>query len=279
VADAFRGIVVSAPVKIDGPSLQIVNSGISPQELRFALLFWDRIDFPENNFINIGASPEFEFLVQEGIAQRTRIDPIIFGTVSGARVFRDCHVAAFKKLNERNPGCWATSSEFGAIVFNDKELEAGRGLLVTLHDCLPVPDQDVPLQDVLDFKAKRRSELLALRDALDEAYLKIAASPDRDFALSSEIARLQRACTDYLKSAKGFGLDFRMMDMTANINLIAGAIAAQATFAATGSAPLAIGAAAAASIGVKAGPALKLKQAPVSPFQYVARYHREVFTL
>ncbi len=275
----FRGLVISNPVRLKDGALEVISSNVSPQELRFALLFWDKVDFPDNNIISTGATPEFQFLMDEGFAQRTRIEPVIFGTLSGARVFRDCHVAAFERLNKENPGSWAASSEFGAFIFNENELDAGRGLLVTLHDSLPVPDQDVPLQDIMEFRTKRRSELLALREALDEAYLRIAASPDRDFALSSEVARLQRACTDYLNSAKGFGLDFRMMDMTANINLVSAAIAGSAAFAASASAPLAIGAAAAASIGVKVGPALKLKQAPNSPFQYVAHYHREVFTL
>lgn len=103
MADAFRGIVVSAPVKINGGDLQMVANGVSPQELRYALLFWDKIDFPSNSIIHIASSSDFEFLIDEGIAQRTMIDPVMFGTMSTASIIRDCQVAAFRQLDAKVP--------------------------------------------------------------------------------------------------------------------------------------------------------------------------------
>ena len=164
-------------------------------------------------------------------------------------------------------------------MFNEDEVEAGRGALVSLHRALPVPDQDVPLDDILKFKEKRRPELLALRATLDDAYLAVANSADPQFALQSKTAQVEQACDDYMRSAKGFGLSFRMMNLDASVNLVALAASSLAAKAANLDWQNAVGSIAASTIAVNVGHALKNKAASDRPYHYVARYHDELFTL
>ena len=46
-----RGLVVSPPIEIQGSNLFVKSSSLDPQELRFALLFWDRLVWPSSRNI------------------------------------------------------------------------------------------------------------------------------------------------------------------------------------------------------------------------------------
>jgi hypothetical protein len=90
-------------------------------------------------------------------------------------------------------------------------LEPGRGVLVSLHRALPVPDKDVPLQDILEFRTKRSDELIALRRHLEEIYGRIVSAGDSDLALKTELERLQQAINDYTKVFHERRFKFRMI--------------------------------------------------------------------
>ena len=68
-----RGLVVSTPVKInDGGSITIRGGGLDPQELRFSLLLWDKLDHPAG-LLSINGGPDAEFLEKAGILTRTSL--------------------------------------------------------------------------------------------------------------------------------------------------------------------------------------------------------------
>jgi len=72
----------------------------------------------------------------------------------------ELHLAAFyRKLDQSEPGVWSLGTGKNSISFPEREMEEGRGVLVRLYEAIPVPDKDVPLQDILEFRTKR-----ALRD-------------------------------------------------------------------------------------------------------------------
>ncbi len=48
----YRGLVVSPPIEIDGTSLHVKSSNLDPQELRFALLFWDQLVWPSSRAVH-----------------------------------------------------------------------------------------------------------------------------------------------------------------------------------------------------------------------------------
>jgi hypothetical protein len=146
------------------PDIQMtMRASLDPQELRSHLLFWDRLIHP----ITVPgqtSSPEEDFLIDAKILERKvpPVDPIqklgainhIYGVVS-----------VFDDLNAREPGRWSLAepklSQYLDAFLKSQQparIEPDRGVLIQLFDCIPVPDQDVPLADILDFKRKRQDE-------------------------------------------------------------------------------------------------------------------------
>lgn len=64
-----RRLVISFPVEISGTTLYIKSSALDPQELRFALLFWDQLDFPTNNLVAVELDEHAKFLAARASLQ------------------------------------------------------------------------------------------------------------------------------------------------------------------------------------------------------------------
>jgi Family of unknown function (DUF6236) len=269
-----RGIVVSQPTRFLANGHVSFGGDLDRQELRTYLLFWDSLDYPDNNVINVEASPDVEFLRKAGVLQRTRVTFEVGDTSSLWRA----RLATFRMLDEREPGQWSLASGPRSISFEATDLEQDRGVLVKLVRAVPVPDRDVPLNDILEFRTKRRDELLALRHHLEDVYQKIIAAGDGALALNTEIERLRSAIADHLKAGKEWPLTFRLADLRGDLNVVPGVLAALRAFEA-GFGPLGILAAGvgAAILEVKAGPSLRRRAPSATPFEYISSYHDVLF--
>lgn len=267
----FRGLVVSPPIEIsvNRNSIHLVSTSLDPQEVRSNLLFWDKLNFPDNNLLSIGLGPDEEFLRQCGILERTMIR--VMGSGDMASGFRAAHVRAFQELDNAAPGAWSLATGEHSVSFLDEELEPGRGALVRLYKAIPVPDRAAPLNDILNFKQRRKDELLALRFHLEDIYQKVVKAGDGPLSLATETGRLEKALSDHLKASKESRLGFRLCDLSASLN-VPGALAGTLLFE---SFPENLIAGAALSISV--GVALKRKKPSATPFRYVSRYHDELF--
>jgi hypothetical protein len=271
-----RGLVVSCPIEIlANGSLQVKSARLDPQELRFALLFWDLLEYPQNNLIHITSGPEESFLESAGVLHRTRL--IFNGAGLGGILFRTIHIAAFRYRDEKQPGVWSLATGERSISFPDEETIDDRGALVALHRAIPVPDTDVALQDILEFREKRRAELLALRSHLEGIYHRVQSAGDGELAWNTEVNALERALTDYLKASRGWGVKLKWMSFEAGLNLVGGAAAT--VMATTQGLPLlgALATGATAALALKGGPALKQREVNKTPFRYVSRFHDELF--
>jgi Family of unknown function (DUF6236) len=204
-----RGLVISCPIEISGREMTFRSGpALDPQELRFSLLFWDKLDFPINNVVGIGPDAETQFLQSAGLLNRTMTQVISGGDVVSS--FVQTHIDAFRALDQREPGVWSLSTGKNAISFAGDDMELGKGVLVSLYRAIPVPDKDVPLEDILEFRARRRDELITLRHHLEDIYQRVISAGDGELALNTEIERLERAIDDHIKAARGSGLKFRL---------------------------------------------------------------------
>ena len=61
-----RGIVISPPFVVLPEGGISCGGSPSSADLRKYLLYWDEIDYPDNNFVSIGADPDMEFLISAG---------------------------------------------------------------------------------------------------------------------------------------------------------------------------------------------------------------------
>ncbi len=208
-----KGIVISPPMTIGQDGSLSARGGIDPVELRRAVLFWDRINKPKN-FIDLGLSSDEKFLLNCGILDELEIRA---DSVSGPAglIYAHLHMAAFSELEKREPGLWAMSE--GDNSFN---LQAGgifsdaRGALVELHRAIPLPTQDVPLAELLNFKEKRRDEIIRLTLELDSLFSRVINAEDREFELGRAVRDIDQRCSDIIAVGKEASIQFSLSDFT-----------------------------------------------------------------
>src|SRR5215207_1376882 len=135
-----RGLVISCPLDISPHGLMVKQSLLDPQELRFSLLFWDRLDYPANNIFRFPLGPDGEFLQSSGVLQRTRINLDSFSGNPGDAI-RTVHVGAYRTLEKSEPGVWSLATGPRSVSFLERDLEEKRGALVRLYHAIPVPDK------------------------------------------------------------------------------------------------------------------------------------------
>lgn len=161
-----------------------------------------------------------------------------------------------------------------------------QGLLLSLYDCLPVPDVSVPISDVLEFRERRRAEQQALRETLETLYLEtLRDEPTRPLAEARAVEKVQRAVADVLRVVQERGFHYRIARSLSfkpegAINPIGAAAAGAVAFAGGG------GAAALATVAAQLlgglAPTLKLNWSTVlkggdaSPYEYAVSVRKEL---
>lgn len=273
----IRGLVISPPIELSARGkIFIKSSELDLQELRANLLFWDKLDFPEQEFVKFGLSQDSEFLLDAGVLQRTPVSVSNCGW-DYAEILRSAHLEGFRSLEKNEPGVWSLAVGERSLSFSEPVLDVGRGALVSLHNAIPVPDKDVPLADLLEFRVKRRSELLALRHHLERIYQHVISAGDGALSLKTEVEALQGAISDHIKTAREAKFKLRLSDLSANINLLPVGIAAFTAYATELPMLPALTAGLVASLSIDLGAALKGRSAVSTPYRYVSSYHKELF--
>jgi Family of unknown function (DUF6236) len=270
-----RGLVISVPVMADQNQFRVFAQ-LDEQELRFSLLFWDKLDLPQNNLVRT-SDPNADFLESVGVLKQTFCPVQLSGIIKPAETYVQAHLAAYRSLDKAEPGVWSLGTGKNSVSFPERELEQGRGILVRLYEAIPVPDKDVPLQDVLEFRAKYRDELLALRFYLEAIYQRILNAGDGELALDSEVEALEKAIVDYLRVAKAVKIPFVNASFEANLNALAGINAGLLTYQTGLGIVASVLAGAAAGFGVGPAVALKGHKATQTPFRYISSFHKRVF--
>jgi hypothetical protein len=272
-----RGLVISPPLKIieNGNGFVIGSSDLDPQQLRFQLLFWDRLSLPKQSFLDLGLGAEAQYLQKEGTLSRTHVD--VPGGLGGI-IIAQAHYECFRKLEAAQPGRWSMANMEGDAEAIPAACRAeGRGVLVRLLNAIPVPDRDVPLDDVLKFKSKRKDELAALRVYLEDVFQRIIESRDPDLKLQTELTRLQASINDHVKVSREWGVKLKLADLTANLN-VTGALASAFVSHSLGLTLLqSLATAMPAMLSIDIGVGLTGRKAASNPFRYISSIHKSLY--
>ncbi|NRP69959.1 hypothetical protein ILFOPFJJ_00836 [Ensifer psoraleae] len=278
---------MSPPIEIYGNSLTVKNSAIDEQEIRFSLLFFDRMMWPDNNLISIGSSTSAAFLEQCGILTRPRYRFTSGGEAT--KLFVELQLSAFEDMEEKEPGLWALSNAYVNVVKHSPKFAASGGSHVDLLGAIPVPDKDVPLNDILEFKEKRRDQLLGLRIEIQNLASAVMRAGDDAGVFISALEKIEKGCLEVLAVTKEASIPFRLSNVRPRFELdlakIVGAFVTSAAVQTATSMPKLSLALLALNlikdnVSIKVGGDITRKaQTQTSPFQYVASYHDEVFKI
>ena len=177
------------------------------------LLFWDKIDYtnvttdiswnggePQSMF------PQLDYLKSIGIAQKneraTREEKVAISGKSGwdmTEYFLLEQYVTLKKNSESSDVIWSTINDISAtnVITNTEDKRAC--IEVELYNLIPIPSKTAPFEDVLNFKEKRKDELLALRYYIDELSLEISSTEDFHQRKLLALDRLNHQLNNYHK--------------------------------------------------------------------------------
>lgn len=191
------GLVVSH-LKVGGHGFEI-SGGLDPQELRFSLLFWDRLIWPTNNLIHSEGDEETALLEQVKILRRPEYQ-ISSSGVNGSSL-AEIQYRAMEEMNAREPGLWSLSQGERSFLDLSPAAPKAKGSMFELVNAIPVPDVNVPVIEILEFKEKRRDELLSLRIELENFVSKLRVAGDDEAALRKAVLEIEQACIAVLRVA------------------------------------------------------------------------------
>lgn len=275
-----RGLIISPPIEIEGSSLLVKSSDLDSQELRFALLFWDKLVWPSSRVIYFDGGADEEFLKSAGVLSRpeyTFDGDVALGVAKS-------QMAAFQDLDRSEPGSWALSTGERSFNWKDGEVKNDSGTLIELHKAIPIPRHDVPLEEILEFKRRRRDELLLFRHHVESLAADVKKAGDQQAELNKKMAEIDQACSNLLIVSREWQFPVYLSSYKTTLNLspkafmpwmgAAGTFAAPFGMAATTAASLVAGLL--ATIEFKAEPAFRPVRVPTSPYKYAYRIGKEL---
>ncbi|WP_339416138.1 DUF6236 family protein [Pseudomonas sp. RL_105y_Pfl1_103] len=270
-----RGLIINNPMYLNSDSFGSNNPQLMGQELRATLLYWDRIALPLNNIIRVEPSKDVRYLESAGILKLHEI------RVSGdmKEGLRKIPGEVLRHYESRQPGAWSLGSGENSILVMDGSAEKDEGTLIQLYNAIPIPAEDVPLNEVLEFKQRRRPELLAIRNHLDNLAVEINNSSDSPEKLKGALQNIDSTCSDLAKVCREWQTPFYMSNLKVSLNFnIAKAIKdgsavwnAFESYQLGMTAKVAGAAFAAVQSQIEFKPDIRLRsiKRPVSPFRYI----------
>jgi Family of unknown function (DUF6236) len=193
-----RGVVLLPTFSRDGNAVRTYGLQTLTPLLRKCLLYWERLEVPNNNIIHLGSTSEMEELASLGALSRTDIRVETSGPL--VDLWIDALFQVYENLNRDEPGLWSLAQTGDSLEIPAKFSQSTRGLQIELISALPVPDESVPFEDILQFRQRRTDELEALRIRINELYQKVLSAPDFHAAQVTAIESLQLAIADLRRS-------------------------------------------------------------------------------
>lgn len=252
----------------------LTTKNITNDSLNSAILYWDRIACPTNNFIHVALRDE-ETLIREGLLIRPRaIGSGTFNSSQIPQLATEAQAQQFQELDRQNPGFWAFAEGHPEEFERSDGFVRGRTALVELIGALPLPPDDAPTDTLLEFKIKRLPELTRLRHAVDKMYLEVADSGDPQAALQYQVVEIDKACADATRAAKEWWKSIKISDLKSLLWLGGSAAGATLGFSVQMPTTAAIIGGAGTAIGVAQGISAKLKSNRKMPFWYASEVRR-----
>ena len=196
-----RGIVLSSPIHIHQSSGSF-SSTINADLLRRSLLFWDKLLWPKSNLIYLEGGPDENYLEKIGVLER----PYIKVSESGdlVNLFATSYISFFNSLNNEHPGQWSLASGEDAFFWDNNPTNKLNSLQLNLMQAVPIPDIDMPFDEILNFKETRKDELRCFQAEIDAFVKEIFFSENKENAFNKKLKYIKQSSNDLINSAKEY---------------------------------------------------------------------------
>jgi hypothetical protein len=215
-----RGIIASPGLVFLAQNSFRIDRALTPEEIRYYLLYWDKVVIPTSNGIHL-AIPDEDVLIETGAIRRPNVQ--FTGAFSGSQLgdrFVEAQAIVARDLMIEDASTDWVIHQVGPSLALPKEFSADlRSLRVAISNILPVPNGDIPVIEILDFKERRRDLLDTLHNYLDEVYTDILTRPEPGLANRAALKRLDIAVKDINSVSNERWKSTRKFDLTAELNL------------------------------------------------------------
>lgn len=209
----MRGLIISNPLELKGSTI-VSSEPIDGQDLRSSLMYWDRLALPQNNIFGFAQDPDINYLESAGILSQPRFET--YGRVVIEDLFLNVQFTTLEAFEKKEKGVWSISGGRNSIV-SDKA-PRHTGTMIQLLNAVPVPGEDVPLAEILEFKAKRRDELLKFREYFESLSDRITTASDSMDELERTLKEVDLACSDLVKTTREWQYPVKLANSHASVN-------------------------------------------------------------
>ncbi|MBS7662613.1 hypothetical protein I0D00_11785 [Pseudomonas lalucatii] len=214
-----RGVIASPGIIKRLPQGFQMERSLSAEELRYYIMYWDKIIIPGNNLVYIGL-PDEETLINAGAIERPTIG--FNGSFFGDQItdaILSCQSIVAKDLVRDKKTDWVIHQLTDECAFPSNYNQRRNIIRVDISSTLPAPPANTNVYEILEFKAARKDELANLHLHLDSLYETILSSPDPELASKKAISGLSSAIADLEKVTNERFTKTRKFDFSAELNL------------------------------------------------------------
>lgn len=196
--DRFRGIIVSPPIEIEGNHLYARHSNLDQGELRFSLLYWDRLVWPSSRAIHFPSSNDETYLEDTGHLER----PDYTFNGDAAQGIARGQITAFLDREQGLPGAWSMAQGKDSLLIKSGVFQDRGGISLDLFRAIPTPQENVPLEEIIEFREKRKTELILLRHKIDSLAHRVNKAENKETELAACISEIDAACYSLLQCSR-----------------------------------------------------------------------------
>ncbi|MEX5683015.1 DUF6236 family protein [Pseudomonas silesiensis] len=280
----FRGLVMTCPMEIAGTKLFVKQSHLHSEELRYGLLYWDKLVWPTSRAVHIANGADEDYLASAGVLERPSYT--VMGDV--AQGLLASVLMAHEELSQKQPRAWALLEGENSLSYQRDVASQPQALSIDLLRSIPIPQEDVPLAEILEFKAKRKDELMSLRAEIERLESKAKLSNDPAEFIQLSKGDIDKACCDLLKVSSEWQFPVVLADKSFEFSFDSEKLAKTYAWASGptllgidailpfSSQVIAVTAAVASQFTVSAKPKLVGLKRDLGPYAYAYRMHKEL---
>ncbi len=198
----------------------MLRSDIDKRKLIRTVLFWDKIIIPCNTnifVINLDHIPEIVTLRAEKILEEPKIQ--VSGDGELTSVLYGMYMWYIMQMMKSNDANYSTYELEKMIISDHDQVSPSGGELLTFTNAFPEPDVSTEINDILEFKLKRKDQLNLLMAHLNSLELRVLKAENKHTELNKAINEIDIACADVIRLYKEKGIKFNISNAKFNFSM------------------------------------------------------------
>ncbi len=198
----------------------MLRSDIDKRKLIRTVLFWDKIIIPCNTnifVISLDHIPEIVTLRAEKILEEPKIQVNVDGELTS--VLYGMYMWYIMQMMKSNDANYSTYELEKMIISDHDQVSPSGGELLTFTNAFPEPDVSTEINDILEFKLKRKDQLNLLMAHLNSLELRVLKAENKHTELNKAINEIDIACTDVIRLYKEKGIKFNISNAKFNFSM------------------------------------------------------------